>query len=466
MSDKPNDLPHNEQPETVAAPAQADVKQSFSGQYAGRLDEAVKPEYQMETRPIVIEQKSGKGLATGALVLSLLALGASGLLFTQGQNALKTQELRLAKELDKAALGNSENGVLLHNALNKQNELASQVAALSKAEAEQAGRLERVNAAYAELLKGRVNWLVDEVEVMLNLASQQLLLSGNVPVAVGVLENVEQRLNRFEQSELLPIKQSISQDLAALKERPYLNVSATTLRLDRLQSAVAGLPLMVDDTLQAQNTPEPQSQAGSFWQRTWENTVGMIKEMVEVRRVQSTDQMLLSPEQIYFVRENIRLRLLDARLALLQHNADIYQHDLNAVEATVKQYFDVNAPNAQAWLKELDELKSLEVRMISDEALKNSLAAVRTYQNNVRTALPVMLPEQAAASVPAETSAAQASSVTAPAAPVVDMPKPASAPITPPAASSPAKPNAATAVKPVTPAVKPASVPVKTGAAA
>ena len=293
---------------------------------------------------------------------------------------------------------------------------------------EASGRtLASVNRAYAELLKGRVNWLVDEVEVTLNVASQQLLLSGNVPLATTVLENVEARLARFEQPELLPIKQAVSQDLAALKNRPYLNVSVTVLRLDRLESAVASLPLMVDNTLQASSGEvAPVSQAGSFWTRALDNTTALLKSMVEVRKLDNNDAMLIAPEQVYFVRENLRMRLLDARLALLQHNGDVYQNDLNAIEGAVKQYFDVQSPNTQAWLKELSELKALEVRMVSDDSLKASLTAVRDYQNNARTALPIVLPENSSATAnsvapvaptPASESASAAVSVQAASAP-------------------------------------------------
>ena len=74
--------------------------------------------------PIVIQQKTGgNGLAIGAITLSLIALGASGFLFVQGQNTLKTQELRLTQDLNKAALGNSENAILLQNSLQKQQDI-------------------------------------------------------------------------------------------------------------------------------------------------------------------------------------------------------------------------------------------------------------------------------------------------------------------------------------------------------
>lgn len=336
---------------------------------------------------------SGKGIAVGALVLSLLALGASGFLFVQGQNTLKNQELQFNRSLDKAALGNSENGVLLQNALTQQNLFNQQVEDIKKTQADNEQRLNNVQAAYAELLKGRMGWLINEVEVTLNVASQQLLLSGNVPMAISMLENIEQRLNRFDQPELLPIKQAISQDLSTLKTLPYINISATTLHLDRLQNSLNDLPLIVDDTLQAQNKPTPSSQASNFMQRTWENTVNAVKDMVEVRKLQSNDTMLLAPEQIYFIRENLRLRLLDARLALMQHNNEVYQNDLNAIETTVKQYFNVQAQSTQDWLKELDSLKISNIKTVSDETLKNSINAVRAYQNNMQNTISIALPE-------------------------------------------------------------------------
>ena len=409
------------------------------------------PEPAPQPQPIVIQQKSsgGRGIATGALVLSLIALGASGFLFVQGQNVLKQQEMRIGQDLNKAALGNSENAALLQSTLAKQAELDAQLSKILQNESDTAQTLDGIHRAYAELLKGRVNWLVDEIEVTLNTASQQLLLSGNVPVATAVLENVEQRLSRFEQPELLPIKQAISQDLAALKNRPYLNVSATALRLDRLESAVDSLPLLVDSTMNAQNAePAPTSKAGSFWTRAWNNTSELVKSMVEVRKLDNNDAMLIGSEQVFYLRENLRMRLLDARLALLQHNSEVYQNDLAAIEETVKRYFDVQSPNTQTWLKEVGELKSVEIRMISDESLKASLAAVRDYQNNVRTALPVVLPESKPAAPAAQAaSAPKAASQPAPAValPVASEPKSeksdskaASQPASKPSASEPA----------------------------
>ena len=259
------------------------------------------------------------------------------------------------------------------------------------------------------------------------MAAQQLLLSGNVPVAVTVLENIESRLSRFEQADLLPIKQAVSSDLAALKNQPYLDISGTALRLDRLETAVAGMPLVLESTLQpgqAEAAPQEDPNA-SWWQRTWNKTLHGLGNLVEVRKLNNGDAMLLAPEQAYFVRENLRLRLLDARIALMQHNGEVFLSDLNNAEATVKQYFDNQSPATQAWLKELAELKSLDMRMVSNESLKASLAAVRNYQDTVRGTQSIHLPDLksvAPAEVPASAPAEKAASDTAPAAQAASAP--------------------------------------------
>ncbi len=374
--------------------------------------------------PVVIKQSGGKGLAAGALVLALLGLGASGFLFVQGQNVLKNQELNVEHKLDKAALGESNNANVLQETLRKQTDVEAALAQLGGASRQNAEQIANTQRAYQELLKSRVSWLVDETESTLNTASQQLLLSGNVPVAISVLESLEARLGRFEQPELLPIKQAISTDLAALKNRPYLDVSSASLRLNRLETAVASMPLLVDGTLQPGKTAPaaaPADPNAPWWQHAWDTTLESLKGMVEVRKLNSSDAMLIAPEQSYFVKENLRLRLLDARNALMQRNGEIYQADLNDAEAAVKQYFDIKSPATQSWLKELAELKGLDVRTVSDDALKASVAAVRSYQDGARASISVGARDagQAAASAPvaaaSESARPSAASAAAPA---------------------------------------------------
>ena len=423
-SDRQPQKPETPEAATAAEPRHS-APYSKNNQTGSPMTEPSKNEQNAASTvaPVVIKQSGGKGLAACALILALLGLGASGFLFVQGQNVLKNQELNVENKLDKAALGESNNASMLQETLRRQSQIEAAIGQLGGAAKQNAEAIANTQRAYQELLKSRVNWVVDETESTLNTAAQQLMLSGNVPVVINVLQSVEGRLNRFDQPELLPIKQAVSSDLAALKNRPYVDVSSASLRLNRLETAVASLPLSVDSTLQPSKAAaaEAQTQTGaSWWENAWDKTLNSLKGLVEVRKINSNDAMLISPEQAYFVRENLRLRLLDARTSLMQRNGEIYQADLNDAEAAVKQYFDVNSPATQSWLKELGELKALDIRSISDDALKASIAAVRSYQDSVRVgsidvgsaASPVQSTSApAAASAPAASASAPAASV-------------------------------------------------------
>ena len=116
---------------------------------------------------------------------------------------------------------------------------------------------------------------------------------------------------------------------------------------------------------------------------------------------------------------------------------------MNYVEAAVKQYFDGKSPATQAWLKELSELKALDVRMISDDSLKASLSAIRAYQEGTRT--PVALPEPvttAASEAAAPQTASQVNET-------ASAPKTAPAPRAPHPAKARPAPAAQTDAKPL-----------------
>lgn len=346
----------------------------------------VRTGYAQDARPFVVKQAGGNVMAICALVLAALGLGAGGFLFVQGQNVLKNQELAFNQKIDKAALGESENAALLKDGINRQAAMQSELDRLGDNVKTNAEQISTAQKAYRELTKGRADWLADEAEAMLDMAAQQLVLTGNIQAAVGVLEHIDSRLSRFDQAELLPIKQAVGSDLAELKNRPYADISGTALRLDRLEAAVSGLPLILEGVLKPGVQAKNEAPASSWWQDAWGKSLEALKGLVEIRRLNNNDAMLISPEQAYFVRENLRLRLLGARTALMQRNSEIYQGDLSSAEAAVRQYFDAKSPATQSWLKELAELKALDVRVSADDGLKASLNAVRAYLDGARAA--------------------------------------------------------------------------------
>lgn len=331
---------------------------------------------------VIVESKSkGGGLSVLALAVSLIALGASGALFYQGQQVLKNMENAWGSKLSEAGMVNAQNQQQLKQSFLRQDAIAAQMLQFDDRLNQSAGQYNTLNQMYQELTKTRYDWLMAETEYTLNLASQQLQLSGNVPGAITALESIEQRLSKFDRPELIPLKRAISSDLVNLKKQPYLDVTGLTLKLDRLQTALSSLPMVLDGMVQSvEKTPIATPIEGASWWENLLNEVGNgLKDLVQVQQINSSDALLLSPEQSFFIKENIKLRILDARLALMQHQGDIYQNDLDAIESALKNYFDQSAPATQTWLKELAELKAASFDT-STSGLNASIQAVRAYQ--------------------------------------------------------------------------------------
>ncbi|WP_225748246.1 uroporphyrinogen-III C-methyltransferase [Eikenella sp. Marseille-P7795] len=372
----------------------------------------------------MVIKSGGKGLGLFALVLAVLGLGASGFLFVQGQNLLKRQEMQFDQKISQAALGESQNAALLADNSRKLESSETLFKQLQTDMQTQQAEAAANNRALQELLKTRSDWVVDEAEAALNLAGQQLMIADNVPAAVAVLEGLDARLARFEQPQLLPLKQAVSSDLAKLKQRPFTDTANAALRLSRLEAAVGGLPLLADSSLRPPQAAAPAAAAPNapWWRNAWNRTVSGLRGMVEIRRLNNSDAILMSPEQAFYVRENLRLHLLSARVALMQRQNDIYQNDLATSENAVRQYFDAATPAAQSWLREIEQLKALQPGAGNvGDSLAASLKAIADYRQ-LRQGESISQPEIGAAASQPAAAPAQTPAVSAPAAPATSAP--------------------------------------------
>lgn len=358
-----------------------------------------RPKEPETTAPVVIKQGGGKGWAALALLFSLVALGASGFLFVEGQNVLQNAQRDYATQLDKAALGESDNARRLNQSIDTQQKLEQHFRALDNSVRETQNALMATQTQYQSLSNDRLQWLINETDYTLNATSQQIMWHGNSPAVIDTLTALEQRLSAFDFPELLPLKKSISDDLSALKARPAVNTVAVSLRLERLLADTENLPLLMD-RLFKENTPAPIELAqnqGAWYENLWQTAKDNMGNLVQIRKIDNPDIMALSADQVYFIRKNIELRLLDARIALMQHQNAVYQDDLTAAISEINRHFDTNHPTVKAWLAEAEQLKNTDVGMQQDgETLKNSLSAVRKLkQSNIS------LPETPAQTLPA-----------------------------------------------------------------
>jgi len=231
---------------------------------------------------------------------------------------------------------------------------------------------------YRDLSRNADDRLLSEVEQMLVLASQQLQLAGNVRGALAALQASDQRLAKAEKLAAAPLRRALAQDMDRLKALPQVDTVGIAVKIDTLVASADQLPLVVADSLppvrvaaRAKPLEEPgfTRAARDFWEE--------MKGLVRIRELESNDAALLAPSHAYFLRENLKLRLLAARVALLARDEQSYRDDLRACQAWLTRYFDARAKPTQNALATVKELAASPVSITVPD-INASLAAVRT----------------------------------------------------------------------------------------
>jgi uroporphyrin-III C-methyltransferase len=230
---------------------------------------------------------------------------------------------------------------------------------------------------YQEIARSRDDWVIADIEQVLAIASQQLQLVGNVPVALAALQTVDARLTRSGRAQFLPLRKALGHDIERLKAAPDIDVPGIAARLDQMIAGVDALPLAQDMRPEAR-APEKAAPEG-FWGRLVEELWGELRQLVRIQRMDSADAPLIGPTQAYFMRENLKLRLLNARIALLSRDEAVYRRDLDAAGAWLTRYVDVRSGAGAAMAASLKQLRAAAASPLFP-TMTESLAAVRSYK--------------------------------------------------------------------------------------
>lgn len=337
-------------------------------------------------------------------VLACLA-GLALLLVVQWWSAREQiGELRveLARRLQQGDLTNTEAKLVAKTAEESTKELQAKVSVLEGKQVEAQSQQLALEQLYQDLSKNRDDWALAEIEQVLSTASQQLQLAGNVPGALIALQNADRSLSRSDKPQFIIIRRAIAKDIDQLKALPLLDTTGIALRLDSLISEVDGMPLLSDEkpalpATQPKNSRRVEAKAAAGagaarghdnqwasaledkWQSWSDEMWGEVRQLIRVRTVETPDALLLSPTQAYYARENLKLRLLNARLALLSRNEAAFRSDLISAQDEIGKYFDTRAKQtqvAQALLKQVQG-SNLSIEM---PTLAESLNAVRNYK--------------------------------------------------------------------------------------
>jgi uroporphyrin-3 C-methyltransferase len=353
------------------------------------MNEENKPEAAALDTPPPAAEKPGspQPLALWLAVLALLGVLVLSWLAWQGGQRVESTRQELSRRLTDSDAAQRE---ALANA--KQNRealdaLQAKVGALEAQLAEAQSQQLALQTMYQELSRVRDDRLLAEIEQDVAIAAQQLQLAGNVEAALIALQGAEARLAKSAQPQFLSLRKLIVRDIERLKALPGADVSGIALRLDTLLNAIPNLPLAFEQRPAPVVQPKPAAAAAVLPAPTFEQMVRVwlgevwheVRQLVRIERIDRPDPGLLAPRETFFLRENLRLRLLSARLALLARDGRSFQSDLKQAEQWLGHYFDTHAPAVQDAQVTLRSLIKLDV-MRDPIELNETLSALRNFK--------------------------------------------------------------------------------------
>ena len=323
-------------------------------------------------------------MARGVLIALVLLVVIVGALWLDTRGRIGATQEELARRLRDIEAESRETRALARQTQESSREAQAKLATLEAKFAESQNQQVALEALYQDLARNRDEWQLAEIEQVLAIAQQQLQLSGNVRAALLALQLAENRLSRADRPQFLPVRRALARDIERLKSLPALDLPGLTLTIDRLVASIDALPLAFDERVatvpeKASRGAKPAAQEPGFLARLGSEVWNEMRQLVVVRKMDAPEPPLLPPQQAWFLRENVKLRLLNARLELLARDESGYREDLRVAQLWMQRYFDARARATQAALAQLKQLSAASVSF-EPPSIADSIEAVRGFK--------------------------------------------------------------------------------------
>ena len=322
--------------------------------------------------------QAGMGLPVLALVLAVGALAFAGLQWQK----LSTTQVELAERARESAEQVAKAQALAARSDELAQELQARLTVAEVRLSEVSLQRSQLEELMLSLSRSRDDNLVQDLDSTVRLAVQQAQLTGSAQPLLTALKSADQRIARSAQPRLNPVQRAIARDIERLQSTPLADSPTLALQLDELSRQVDNWPLLNEVGLRRLPSAPPLAQAPAgvtpasapppasapasdappdpeagaqppagwrdavavWWDRLWRqvgtDALESARDLVRVTRIDHPEAALLAPEQSFFLRENIKLRLLNARLAVTARNMSAAQVDVIAIETLIERYFD------------------------------------------------------------------------------------------------------------------------------
>jgi uroporphyrin-3 C-methyltransferase len=321
-------------------------------------------------------------------VVALLTLGALALSWSS-QGRVGELEAELVKRQQLSSDQAAEARIAARQAQEVARESAAKLALLEVRVAESAIQRTQLEALMQSVARSRDENVLADLEASFRVALQQGAITGSAEPLITALKQAEERLARSSQPQLERVRRAIAADLEKTKAVAVTDIATLTIRLDEAIRVVDDLPLLV--------RPEPRraravavgpavaasaaasAASAADWSSRWrslgQQVWAEVRGLVRVTPIEQPEAMLIAPEQSFFLRENLKLRLLNARLALLSRQFDTAQSDLRDARSALDRYFDRGTRPVQSVAELLRQVME-QARLVTVPRPDATLAAI------------------------------------------------------------------------------------------
>ena len=380
------------------------AKEKLTPETTDEIQETDAVEIQTEDREPVaprtqtVVKKSGTGLSLLAILIAL-GVGGAGYYFGQQQVDEFQQKLTAleAQINNKTVVSAPAQDVKfdttqlaqLESANKAMQDKIAQVEELINAKShELVGLQSQINKVSAQAnAQQPTDWLFSEADFLLNNALRKLVLDNDVDTAVSLLKLADETLAKVNNSQSAAIRSAINQDLKQLLSVAGVDQNAVMQKLSQLANTVDELPVLDVNFGDDQNATKLSDSLSDWAENAEKSATSFLNHFIRISPKHGADRKeLLAPNQDIYLRENIRLRLQLAIMAVPRQQNELYKQSLEAVASWIRSYFDTNAEVTQSFLKSVDELSELSIYVDVPSQLQ-SLSMLDKYLN--RTPLDV-----------------------------------------------------------------------------
>jgi len=315
--------------------------------------------------------RPARGPWIGVALVGVLAVGSAVLAWKADQR-VATLEQELVRRQQDSSTQSAEARMLAKQAQQGMTDAIAKVALLEARVAETATQRGQLEDLIQSLSRSRDENVLGDIEQAVRVALQQTAITGSAEPLVATLKQADERLARYSQPRLEGVRRAIARDLDRVKATNVTDISSLGIKLDEAVRMIDDLPLIAAIETRSRETAArvtagssaraaaaaapiasaPASSAsepgGAFWPTRVNEVVnevaarvwGEARSLIRVTRIDAPEAMLIAPEQAYFLRENLKLRLLNARLALLSRQFETAQSDLQVAQSSLDRFFD------------------------------------------------------------------------------------------------------------------------------